>query len=263
MRFPCLALTGLALWTATAAAQQQQKPAQQPQQPPAQQPAAAPADPKLDGYLQRWEQEMKNISTLAIECSRIDNNKTFQYTDKFVGSAKYMKPNLAVLEMRKADKPEVFEKFICTGTFLYQYAPQQKEIRAHQLPPRKEGQVGEDNVLSFLFGMKSDEAKRRYDLRLEKEDQYYIYLKVFPRFPADKADFQEARLVLNKDNFLPRQLWFVHPNGDETTWDLPKVQSNIQLNRNDFTTPQVPKDWKMVQVPKTGDVPPRVYRPQQ
>jgi TIGR03009 family protein len=259
MRTLSLALFGLFLSAACTLAQQQQSPGQQPKNQP---PAAAPNDPKLDGYLTRWEQEMKNINTLSMECTRTDVNKTFQYKDTYTGGAKYMKPNLALLEMRQVGKPEKFEKFICTGTYLYQFAPQQKEIRAHQLPAKKEGQVGDDNFLSFLFGMKAEEAKRRYDLRLDREDQYYIYVKVFPRFPADKADFQEARLVLNKDSYMPRQLWFVHANGDETTWDIPRIQPGAQLKRDDFSVPQVPRDWKMVQVPKADEMQPRVYRPQ-
>src|SRR5262249_36785955 len=162
---------------------------------------------------------------------------TFQRTETYVGEAKYMKlpvgatgqvDNLASLSMQNKDNPNIFERFVCTGTHLYQFLPQQKEIRVYQLPPPRPGQVADDNFLSFLFGMKAEEAKRRYDLRVVKEDQWYIYVEVQPRSPADKADFQKARLVLNKDNFLPRQLWFEQPNGDEVTWDLPRVQSGVQ-----------------------------------
>jgi TIGR03009 family protein len=256
MRYLFLALSGLLVWAAVAAAQQ----------PPAQAPKAQPApDPnakKLDELLQRWEKEMKSVNTLSLDCTRTEKNNTFQYQDVFVGSAKYMKPNLAILEMKKKDKPAVFEKFICTGTFLYQYAPLQKEIRAHELA-KKEGQVGNDNFLSFLFGMKAEEAKRRYDLKWVKEDKYYVYVQVLPRAVTDKADFQEARLVLNKDNCMPRQLWFRQPNGNEMTWDIPKIQPNIKLERTEFTAPSVPGGWKMVQVPKTTGSTPNVYRPKQ
>jgi TIGR03009 family protein len=176
-----------------------------------------------------------------------------------------------MLEMQKRGKPEAFEKYICTGTFLYEYVPQNKVIRVHEMPPPKPGQVADDNFLSFLFGMKADEARRRYDLRLVKEDQWYIYIEIFPRLQQDKADFQRARLVLNNQTFLPRELWFEQPNGNEVKWDIPKVEAGVALNRSDFTSPSVPPGWNLVRMPKANEVaprsnnvpPPRIIRPNQ
>jgi TIGR03009 family protein len=291
MRYSWLALAGLLAWNATAHAQQptqtqpvqipaaqppgqgqpiqgapgQAQPAFPPGQPPAP-PATPPLDPDhnpLDRFLLRWEQEMKNVETLVAQLSRVEENKTFQTVDVFVGTARYMKPNLASLEMQKKDKPDQFEKFVCNGQMLYQYVPAQKEIRAHQLPAPKPGQVSEDNFLSFLFGMKAEEAKRRYDIKVAKEDQWYVYLDVLPRFDADKADFQRSRLVLNKDTFMPRQLWFEQPNKDTVTWDIPKIETKVPLKREEFLVPPVPQGWNMKQVPRPIDQPPpRVVRPQ-
>ena len=44
--------------------------------------------------------------------------------------------------------------------------------------------MANDNFLSFLFGMRAAEAKRRYDLKLEREDQHYYYIMVLPRLPG-------------------------------------------------------------------------------
>jgi TIGR03009 family protein len=277
MRPSWLALAGL-LCTAALAAAQQPPQGQAPpagSRPPVAPPPAVTLDPRnpLDAHLMRWEKEMKAVQTLVVQAQRTEKNKVFGYTDKYVGEAKYMKlpvgssgqtENLASLYMRKEGQPTQFEHFICTGTHLYQFLPQQKEIRVYQLPPPKQGQVGDDSFLSFLFGMKAEEAKRRYELKLVKEDQYYIYVEILPRLPQDKADFARARLVLNKDSFLPRQLWFEQANGDEVTWDLPRVQSGVQLDRKEFVAPQPPQGWKLVQPPRTSpDVPPRVIRQNQ
>lgn len=242
----------------------QQQPVQQPQQPAA---ALNPATNRLDALLLQWEQQMRSLQTLEAACTRTTLDKVIGNTEVFEGTAKYMKPNLAVLEMRKKNKPEVFEKFVCSGTFLYEYSPQNKAIRVHELPPPKPGQVADDNFLSFLFGMRAEEAKRRYELSLVKEDAHYVYIGIVPRFPQDKADFQRARLVLLKRNFLPRQLWFEAPNGNEITWDIPQAQQNTPLNRNEFTVTAPPPGWNLVRVASQQNVQPnpqpRVVRPQQ
>src|SRR5262249_15433744 len=208
------------------------------------------------------------IQTISAKCVRTSLDKTavMNQQEMFEGTAKYMKPNLAMLEMRLHGRPDVFEKFICTGTYLYEYAPTNRQIRVHELPPPKPGQVADENFLSFLLGRKAKEAHRRYALKLADQDQWYYYVDILPRFPQDKADFQKARLVLNKQNFLPRQLWFMQPNGNEIRWDIPKTESGVAINRQEFLSPQAPQGWQMVRVPRPTDPsrldgPPRVIRP--
>jgi len=277
MRYFWMTLAGMLLAGSGGYAQQppqQQLPPQQ--QPPTTPPAAAPLDPahnRLDALLLRWEQEMTKVQTIVAYCTRTSVDKTFQVAEVYEGTAKYMKPNLAMLEMQKREKepqkkgkPPVFEKYICTGTFLYEYVPHDKVIRVHELPPPKPGQVSDDNFLSFLFGMRAEEARRRYELKLVKEDQWYFYIEILPRFAADKADFQKARLVLTSKTFLPRELWFEQPNGNEVKWDMPKVESGADLRRTDFTSPATPPGWNLVRVPRgseasQGTVPPRIVRP--
>jgi TIGR03009 family protein len=226
---------------------------------------------QLAAVMQRWEKEMAAVKTLSAECVRTDVSKTWNYTDVYTGTAKYMKletgnrvANLALLYMEKKGKPEIFEKFVCTGDLLYQYVPQQKEIRVHKLPAGAGGQVTEDNFLSFLFGMKAEEARRRYDLTLLTipGDANWIYIDIKPRLPRDKQDFQRAQLVLSKVTFLPRRLWFEEPTGDHHTWDL-KAQSGVALKREEFTAPEKPAGWKMVtREPKDAEAQPTLIRPQ-
>lgn len=211
---------------------------------------------------------MLRVQTLAAVLNLTEKDKTFDTVQKFSGFAQYMKAgngptalNLAALELRPEGKADISHKFVCTGTFLYQYLPAQKEIRAYELPKPRPGQVAEDNFLGFLFGMKAEEARRRYDLRLAKEDQWYVYVDIVPRFPRDKADFQRARIVLNRDTFLPRQLWFEQTNGSEVLWDIARLQNGANVNRKDFDAPTPPQGWKLTQVPQNADVPPRVVRP--
>jgi TIGR03009 family protein len=277
MRNSGLVLGVLLLWQAAVSAQQppqQPYPAQPPRPPQPMVPAPQPLNPNdpLDQVLLRWEGEMKRVTTLVAQLTRINENRTFRTTEVYVGAAKYMRAqagqrvvNLALLDLHLKDKPDSSQKWLCNGTALYEWAPAEKEIRMQPLPQPKAGQVADDGPLAFLLGMKAEEARRRYDLKLTKSDQYYFYVDVLPRHDQDKADFQRARLVLNKDSFLPRQLWFEQPNGNTVTWDIPKIENGARLDVREFDTPTPPPGWKMAQplAQNGNDLPPRVVRPAQ
>lgn len=235
--------------------------------PPATPPAAGTT---LDAVLLGWEKSMTAIKSLEVECRRTVLDKTFQTTDVFQGRAKFLRSpagqgSRASLELFKTTdkglRPEIFEKYVCSGTYLYEYAPGSKVIRIHQLPPPRPGQVADDNFLSFLFGMKATEAKARYDLTLDAApagDKWYHYVRIRPKFAADKADFTQARLVLSIATMLPRQLWFHQPNGNEVTWDFPKVGHNVHIPVTEFAQPTLPTGWKWERVP--AQTQPRVMR---
>ena len=97
-------------------------------------------------------------------------------------------------------------------------------------------------------------------LKLAKEDRWYIYVDIAPRNKADRGDFSRARLVLNRDTFLPRQLWFEHANGNEVTWDIPQLKSGVTVDRRFFDKPTLPPGWKLVPVRTSTAPPPRVIR---
>ncbi len=226
--------------------------AQQAQQTPATPPAAD--NKALDEHLRRWEEAMKKVETLGAQLTRIDKDPVYEHVQKLTGTAYYMKAgngptaqNLALLQMTVEGQKEPKEKFIYTGTYLYMFLPEQKEIRYYKLPKPEQGQAADDNnLVSLLFGMKAEDAKQRYELKLANEDTNYIYVYITPRSAADKADFQTARLVLNKSNYLPRQLWFEHANRSTVTWDIPNLQVGMALDRRVFDAPQAPPGWKLV-----------------
>jgi TIGR03009 family protein len=280
MRVPVFVLTGLLTTGAMAGAQTTPAGKAGPANPPA-------TSPKLDNHLLRWEQEMKKVNTLWAAITRIDKDKSFGSSTKLTGGAKYMKVgngattlNLALLELKQEGKADFAEKVVCTGTYLYQFFPPQKEIRAYEMPKPKPGQVSEDGFLGLLFGMKADEAKKRFVLKMGStanapngEDAHWIYVDIVPRFPADKSDFTRAQLVLSKETFLPRRLWFEHPNGNEVTWDIPTIKTGVELNRREFDAPKPQEGWKLVPVtrgsanapaaaaPGGANPPPRLIRP--
>jgi TIGR03009 family protein len=260
MRAICLSLLGLVLGTAVVLAQQGGTPPSVP-------------DPRLDAILAGWEKSMTELTSFQARCIRTTLDKTFGATEVFEGEALFLKssgpkqPSRAALDLKNKKKPEIFEKYICSGTFLYEFQPATKVIRVHDMPQWKPGQVGEDNFLQFLFGMKSIEAKSRYhmiNVPATANDKWYHYLRVLPKLPQDKADFTEARLVLMADSFLPRQLWYHQPNGNEITWDFPKVERNVHIALSKFEVNSLPTGWQIRRVEARNlppAVPPTVVRP--
>ena len=213
---------------------------------------------------------MKEVRSLSAQIERQKEDRILRRTEIFEGTAKYLRPNYALLDLHMRDRPSIIERYISTGTYLYEYNQPAKEIRVHTLTPPKQGQVADDNFLSFLFGMRAEEAKRRYDISLFKEDVNYVYFKILPRSEADKADFKLAYLVLIKTTFLPRMLVFDEPNGNRVTWNIPVINNGAALDRREFAQPAVPQGWRIVRAPKVSDArsqgnepPPRVVRPKQ
>jgi TIGR03009 family protein len=164
--------------------------------------------------------------------------------------------------MDSKTKPGQFERYIINGNLIYQYAQDAKEIRVHKLPPPKPGQLADDNFLSFLFGMKANDAKNRYQIKLlqapKGHENWYYYLEILPKHAPDKAEFAQARMVLWIKNYMPLQLWFREPNGNEITWDFPKFDTNVQLPATEFNQPTPPSGWMLR--PMQVETPPRVFR---
>jgi TIGR03009 family protein len=222
--------------------------AQQPQPAPPLNPAVP--DPLL-GLLQQWEQKMKSIGSIQAEIQRTHTDTVVNQTRVFVGTAKFLRdPERADLHLKLKDNPQVYERFLFTGTYLYEFRPKEMLVRVHTVPQRAPGRPAlDDNFLGLLFGMSVQETQRRYQLELVKTDANYYYIVVTPRLTPDKAEFTKARLALWQQTLLPRQIDFVEPNGNRITWDIVSVNTNARLTVTDFQRPQLPKGWQTQMVP--------------
>lgn len=240
----------------------QQPIGQQAPPPPPPPPQLDPANNKLDALLVTWERAMADLNSLHASVKRTAIDKVFLSKEIYEGEAKYMKPNKASLWLVSGDpkKNGDYEKLVCNGQVAYKWEPLKKEIHIYELPKAKPGQVSDDNFVSMLFGMKALEAKRRYVLELLPPDANYNYIMVLPRDPQDKSEFTRARLALNIKTNLPAQIWFEQPNGNETTWDFPRMLPNAQINPAEFNQPTPDAGWQLKRVAAAEQ--PRVIRPQ-
>ncbi len=232
------------------------------QQPPAKQaPPVVPAAPRnvtfdpdrdpLDKLLLQWEQKMKGLQSLFTPVVKTEKDNVLGVMTTYEGSVKLLRPNKAELYLvKKNAPPNTYERYLCTGPYLYEFRPQQKLVRVHALPQKAPGQPAiDDGFLSFLFGIEAKELKKRYDLTLMRQDQWYGYVHVKPLTAADKAEFKEARLAILLTTMLPAEMIFVPPSGDEVRWKLGPIDAARQLRPTDFEMPKLPPDWQMQQVP--------------
>jgi len=204
----------------------------------------------LDAHLRHWEEAMKHVNTLAIACTRTETDAIFKTRRTYGGTIHFMKPTSFFWAMSNKEKPDEYERFICTGPRFYQYLPSQKLINVFPFPNFfTKALLGPDSPTGLLFHMTVAEAKAHHDFQLHKVDTNYLFLDVTPKRAAGKANFVKAHLVLDKNTYLPRQLWLQHPNGGEVLWDLTAVRGNTPIGKAAFAAPVAPKGWAMIQMP--------------
>jgi TIGR03009 family protein len=225
-----------------------------------------PATDRLDYLLSQWELKMRGATAVGATVKRTDTDAVNkQQVQVWEGKAFYMRPDRVRIQLNLNSNKNEFEYILLSGNNLYEYRSQAKKLTIHQLPPPAAGQVADENQLGILFGMKAIEAKRRYEIRLVKEDQWWIYLEILPRTADDRADFTKARLILYAPTFLPRQMWFEQPSGNQVTWEIPEIDTTLNLKPDDFRAWQPPQGWQIETIkqgPPGQPTQPRVVRPQ-
>jgi hypothetical protein len=198
-----------------------------------------------DRWLLRWEHELKRRKTFRVHYQCVERDKPSDESQRYSGTALILFPDLARLEVRRLGDPSVYRKFLRTGRTLYEYLPARKEIRTRAAPAAGEWLQEGDCLPLFAFGGRPADLRRRYDVRLIKEDQYYAYLDLTPR---RAGKLKAARVVLDKEIGLPRQVWAEYSTR-EVTCDLPDWWGDVTLDRQEFDDPVVPPGWKITPEP--------------
>src|SRR5262249_49325730 len=155
--------------------------------------------------------------------------------------------------MIRPETPNLFEMYVCSGPFFYEYRAQTKEIWVRRL--QAEELKGQSNFLSLLVGMTAAEAKQQFNVTLRGEDANRISFFIEPKAGAKLRDFEKAELVLFSKSMLPDRVWFRQVNGSTVEWRVTSMDLS-QLKPVDFTPPQ-PTGWKWVTMPSTSPSSPR------
>jgi hypothetical protein len=145
---------------------------------------------------------------------------------------------------------------------------EEKTYEKFEIPEEQRGQNIIDGPLPFLFGMKADQAKRRYVLQLLEPNSHYpddFYIRVLPRRREDAVNWSEARVILSSQTYLPQAVILEHPGKsetvhrfnpisiNETNWE--KIKEKL-FGGNPFKV-KIPPGYKLVDIeaggPQRGD----------
>ncbi len=242
-------------------------------QPALQPPPVAPAapDPKLVGHLNGWEAAMKGVEKFAVKATMVKKDLISKRESNFTGDIWCMKGGLARLSIYKTvgkdekPNPADFMAYICNGEMLYEYDGGAKVVTTVALG--KQG-AGNNLLLDLMSGMTAKTALERFDLKLLKTDENYVYIEAKPRTAEDKAEFETMTLVLCDANkkgraYIPRMVVLRKANGQWTeTWDFPDPKVNPEeVQRQDFEPlklDKLPPGWRVqkADAPKNLPVPP-------
>ncbi len=251
---------------------------------PAAAPQPAPPVPaELIAHLSAWEKVMQGATNFYCkDVSVVRKNLVLRKESTSVGEIRCLKPNMAFLRLERkpapGQKPDPhnFEAVICTGQEVYEYDGSAKAVKIYKLT---NGGIGDNLLLEFMSGsLKANDVVRRFDLKLLKQDQAYIYLEIKPRLPRDKTEFESMILVLFRPDlpklerlaYLPRTVVIRRNNGqEEETWNFPDPGVSVPgIVKEHFQPAALPKDWKVEHVqqpssvgPGTPTGQPRVVRP--
>jgi len=264
-----LTLSALLLGAAAGLAQAPGSPASKKDSPPATTPGLSEKNQKfLDRYLELWEQRMGAITALETKIILTEVEAGPPPTKTvYTGEASLLKPNFAKMLLKDKDNPANTKKwrhFVADGNinekgdgpYLWEYDYAKKVARVQSLP--KNG-IGDNTLMTFLFGPKAADLKKRFDLSIDVDDdkkhnEFFLHIGIRPKLKEDMQEFEKAELVLWKNNkdpkyadvwMLPARLWFQHPNGNQVMWQFENMTTQKKFLPRDFKAPGFPdKDWK-------------------
>lgn len=210
--------------------------------------------PALNQLLQDWSQSSAKIKKLQGTHYRHVYDTVFEVDKLATGAFYYEAPGKGRIDLRPAPikqgqvsdregkngkpyklQPDRAERWICDGEKIWQVNDVAKQVDVFEIPKENQGANIMDGPMPFLFGMPPAKAKRRYQLFLQEEKdkkkaEQQAVLIVYPRFQIDAANWKMARVILSKENYLPRAVELTDPSGNLITT---YIFGNFQINKND------------------------------
>lgn len=233
---------------------------------------------ELELILKNWEVASSKINRLSGKHYRIVYDSTFEVETHAEGTYLYEAPDkgyFAVSPVKIGPKEEgkkfkkkvsaKSERWVCNGQEVFVIDDEAKTYRVIIIPPESRGENIIDGPLPFLFGMKAEKAKMRYDFALIKQvdDPPEIWLLVKPLLQQDAANWKEAQVIINAKTYLPKAVRLVNPNGASVTvhsFPDPEVNKARWPFQSDPLKPNL-KNYKVAVNPEPAPPPRAATKP--
>ena len=204
-------------------------------------------DPALEQVLKDWERNTAQFKKLTGEFVVFRYDPIFEVEKRAEGKFVHEAPDkgnyerLAVV-IPPGTKSKKFgkngtpykleshspERWVCNGKEVIKIDVKEKTYEKMPIPPETQGQNIIEGPLPFLFGMKADQAKKRYKMKLKKKTETEIWLEVIPRLPKDSDNWIKATVIIDAEKFVPTAVRTFDPTDAETV----HIFRNVEINKN-------------------------------
>jgi hypothetical protein len=214
-------------------------------------PKPAPAS-RLDTILQAWSRSSAAARKTRSPFRRTMNNRIFEEKTQCKGEVRIVQPGWLRIDTNEADglstvivTPQAVHFFNAKTSTELILPPRGTKSAGRAWPvPQVQAALREH---AWLYGgCPPPDLTRRFDVSLVKEDNWYVYLNLLPRHPDEKQSFSRLRIVLARDGWWVRQVWFEHTTGNETAIDFPhKPKPDAGVTRASLRR-ELPRGWERV-----------------
>jgi TIGR03009 family protein len=237
--------------------------------------APAPDPARMEWLLQQWEKQSSLLKSLDVMLSRTDSTPAWGDLEFYEGRALFKAPNLAFIDFNKIEQDEKkkrvidpktkkfvskpYERIVCTGAEVWQYRSDVQQIFVFPLEKDEQQKAIEEGPLPFLFNMRADDAKKRYQMTLISEDEKSFGVSILPKLQVDKESFSRAFVKLDAKYLLPLRIVMVSPDRKSTkdfTLNPSQMYPNKPINEKNFEGRPLGPPWKVIRNP-AGEERPR------
>ena len=239
-------------------------------------PAGGLREDKMNDLLIRWEQQSARLTSLEVDVYRIDKDPAWWNDEKhFLGHAAFKGPQLTYLDFRKVklqaqvdpkDKNKKklapvlkngqiqavpYQTIVCTGAEVWDYRYDVREIFVYTLDKDARKRALEEGPLPFLFNMKAQEAKERYDMVLWSEDDKAYLVKVLPKSREEKERYSTTWIYLDRSYLLPTRIVRIMTDKKSTQdFHLSHIEPNkTPVDPRFFKAVKPEDDWEVIRNP--------------
>lgn len=203
---------------------------------PAQKTAPSPIDPRrMNEVLDRWAAKARQTTSLSARFDRLDVDGVWKEETRYQGMARLKSPDKVYLNfdkvLKSGNKPEPNERIVCSGTDIYQFLPDTKQVHYYPLPPEERKRMTEEGPLPFLFHFDAAKARAEYDMSIRMEDEKHYVIQIKPLKPANRDSFAAAYVWLDKVELRPAQIRLFDAANPKNykTYRFTEVQVNVSV----------------------------------